>query len=732
MKSISVKSISLKWKLIFPFVALCIVGIGITVYFSVDSLLSTITSQERRVLLGHYNNLLIQMQVRSEMMGSLASSIANDQEAANIFAERDRDKLYDLMLPLYKKLEKSFGVHQVHFHVPMARSFLRMHRPTQYGDDMSLYRGTILEAYKTGRVVCGLEHGAFGLGLRGVAPIRRNDVIIGTVEVGWNLDARFLGFLKSELDVDFSIYELQENGLFGVVVSTLNRELPLQIRTFAEALASPVPLILIEPPSEPSKSVLLGTLSDYSGLPILLVTVVLDRSDIKREMGYTRNMMLAVGLITILLAAVLVYWIVGVFLRPVHEMVRLAGEIASGKRHRRLPDRPLDEMGLLTQSLNQMLDAINKSREQLERYAKHLKGTVEERTSDLIASEVKYRTLVENVPLVVYRLASDGRLIFINQYFETLLDIRVEQVIGREQWRRDFVLQDDASRMEKALQNMLEKGLPMRVDYRCKNTAGDLLYIVDQAIPEKDEEGNIVFIDGIMVDDTEHHALREKTLKAEELKTLHDVSMQLAHEIRNPLTTVGGFARRLLKAVPREDSNRSALEIIVQEVARLESILKMILSYIEPLELHPHPTDLNRLVAAVLEKQESVSRDRGVSLKTNLDPELEPVSVDPALMTAALHALIGNAVMRMNGGGTLLVSTQHLPETCHVSIEYPMERVTQEDIEHFFFPFVGKERDFYDLDLPKAKMIVYKHGGLIEVAEDHNGSILITIDLPRA
>jgi len=730
VKSISLKSISLRWKLIIPFVALCVGGIGATVFFGVGSLLSTIESQERRVLLGHYNNLLIQIQVRGEMMGSLASSIANHPEAAKLFAERDRDKLYEMMLPLYKNLEQSFRVHQLHFHVPMARSFLRMHQPSQYGDDMSLYRGTVLEVFRTGRVVFGLEHGRFGVGLRGVAPVRWDDIFVGTVEVGWNLDERFLKFLKSELDVDLCVYKLRESGFFGVVASTLTHDLAFRIQTLADALSSPVPLILVEPPSEPSKSILLGTLSDYSGLPLLLVAVVLDRSGVKREMDRTRSMMLAVGLITIFLAAVLVYWIINVFLRPVHEMVRLAGDIASGKRHQRLPDRPLDEMGLLTQSLNKMLDAINKSREQLERYAKHLKGRVEERTSDLIASEVKYRTLVENVPLVVYRLASDGRLIFINQYFETLLGISIEQVIGRGQWRRDFVLPDDVNRMEKAEENMLEKGLPMRVDYRCRNRAGELLYIVDQAIPEKDDEGNTVFIDGIIIDDTEHHALREKTLKAEELKTLHEVSMQLAHEIRNPLTTVGGFARRLLKAVPKDDSNRAVLEIIVQEVARLESILKMILSYIQPLELHPQPTDVNRLIAEVIEKQESISSDRALTLKTNPDPELKPVLLDRALMAAAFHVLIRNAMMRMSEGGTLLVSTQHLPETCHVSIEYPMEKVSPEDIEHFFFPFVGKESDFYDLDLPRAKMIVYKHGGLIEVAGENEGSILITIDLP--
>ena len=730
MKFIGIQSTSLKWKLIIPFVALCIGAIGITVFFSVDSLLSTIASQERRVLLGHYNNLLIQMQVRGEMMGSLASSIANDQEAARVFAERDRGKLHELMLPLYRNLERSFGVHQVHFHIPMGRSFLRMHKPTQYGDDVSLYRGTIMEAIREGQVVCGLEHGVYGLGLRGVAPVRWEGVIIGAVEVGWNLDERFLTFLKSELDVDFCIYELQESGLFGVVASTLNHDLPLRIQTFADALASPLPRIFVEPPSEPSKSILLGTLTDYSGLPVMLVAVVLDRSQIKREMDHTRNMMLTVGMILIALATALVYWIIRVFLRPVHEMVRLAGEIASGKRHKRLPDRPLDEMGLLTQSLNKMLDALKRSGEQLERYATSLKGRVEERTCDLIASEVKYRTLVENVPLVVYRLAPDGRLIFINQYFEILLGIPVERVIGQGQWWRDFIHPDDAGRVEQAMKNVLQDGLPMRVDYRCRNQAGELLYVVDQAIPEKDDEGNIVFIDGIMVDDTEHQALREKTLKAEELKTLHDVSMQLAHEIRNPLTTVGGFARRLLKTAPEDDSNRVTLDIIVQEVARLESILKMILSYIEPLELSLQPTDLNRLIAEVLEKQESVGRDRTVVAKMELDPELQPVSLDRALMTTALRTLIGNALIHMSEGGTLLVSTQHLPETCHVSIEYPMEKVTAEDIEHFFFPFIGQEKDIYDLDLPKAKMIVYKHGGLIEVAGENEGEILITIDLP--
>ncbi|MBW2721426.1 MAG: hypothetical protein JRC67_04255 [Deltaproteobacteria bacterium] len=92
---------------------------------------------------------------------------------------------------------------------------------------------------------------------------------------------------------------------------------------------------------------------------------------------------------------------------------------------------------------------------------------------------------------------------------------------------------------------------------------------------------------------------------------LSNVSARLAHEIRNPLTSAGGFARRLLQEMDPKDAQRSKVEIIVKEVGRLEHILKMILSYIRPVTLEFSDVDLNKLLQEVISGSEDKCGSQG-------------------------------------------------------------------------------------------------------------------------
>ena len=77
-----------------------------------------------------------------------------------------------------------------------------------------------------------------------------------------------------------------------------------------------------------------------------------------------------------------------------------------------------------------MLDSLKKRRSEIEDYAKTLEEKVQERTVDLEASEEKYRTLVENVPLIVYRIRQDGTTEFVNYYLKESLGYSIEEAMG--------------------------------------------------------------------------------------------------------------------------------------------------------------------------------------------------------------------------------------------------------------------------------------------------------------
>ena len=224
---------------------------------------------------------------------------------------------------------------------------------------------------------------------------------------------------------------------------------------------------------------------------------------------------------------------------------------------------------------------------------KRAEALVRERTAELIASEEKFRTLVENVPLVVYRLRPEGEILFVNQFVEDLFGYTPVEILSNPDLWSETLYDKDRPRVAAQREKIYQGGQELITEYRVKHKHGHLVDVIDHAIPLRTPEGVISVVDGIIMDITWMVRLHEQLVRAEGLKTISEVSSRLAHEIRNPLVSAGGFARRLLSSMSPDDPNRTKVEIIVKEVARLEAILRMILNYLQPLELNLSPTDLN-------------------------------------------------------------------------------------------------------------------------------------------
>ena len=122
---------------------------------------------------------------------SMAHVIASNAQIQARFAAGDRDALAAATVPGFAALKANDGVVQLQFHVAPATSFLRAHRPEKFGDDLSSFRFTVVEANKSGKPVFGLENGVEGLGVRGVMPVRFEGKAVGTVEVGLNFGQAF-------------------------------------------------------------------------------------------------------------------------------------------------------------------------------------------------------------------------------------------------------------------------------------------------------------------------------------------------------------------------------------------------------------------------------------------------------------------------------------------------------------------------------------------------------------
>ncbi|MGA7877999.1 MAG: PAS domain S-box protein, partial [Desulfoferrobacter sp.] len=215
---------------------------------------------------------------------------------------------------------------------------------------------------------------------------------------------------------------------------------------------------------------------------------------------------------------------------------------------------------------------------------KRAEAQIEQRTDELIESEERYRTLVENVPLVVYRMRAGAQVFFLNQFVEQVFGFRAGEILRSPELWQARLHREDGSRVAKLRDISFKEGKEFFAEYRIIHKDGHLVYVLDHAVPFRSADGRISSLDGIIMDMTGRVRLQEQLVQAEGLKTISEVSQRLAHEIRNPLVSAGGFARLLLSSMASSDPNREKVEIIVREVARLETILRTIINYIQPLE----------------------------------------------------------------------------------------------------------------------------------------------------
>ena len=355
---------------------------------------------------------------------------------------------------------------------------------------------------------------------------------------------------------------------------------------------------------------------------------------------------------------------------------------------------------------------------------------LEERTADLLNSEEKYRTLVENIPVMVYRMSPAGETIFVNHVEEDMFGYRSPEILGPSELWYEKVYPDDTPRVRELRRKSFQEGKEFTAEYRVMHKDGSIVYVMDHAIPVRLANGLIGSIDGFIMDMTGTVELQERLLRAGEIKTIGEVSARLAHEIRNPLVSVGGFARRLFSSMSHDDPNRTRMEIIVKETDRMETILRMMLAYIQPLDLRMSLINPNSMVSAALDSLKDQIEAREMNVDLQLTPDVRQIYVDRSRMERALEVLMRNALGQMPEAGTLSVSSSISKRSFDLVLRYPVVSISPDDVEHFFYPFTWTKTVSEIVDLPLSKILVDKLGGTIKVSLTQPGELTLRLSLP--
>lgn len=246
---------------------------------------------------------------------------------------------------------------------------------------------------------------------------------------------------------------------------------------------------------------------------------------------------------------------------------------------------------------------------------------------------------------------------------------------------------------------------------------------------------NSRLVEAIEASSKELTLIRERMLESDRLAAMSSIAEGLAHEIRNPLVSIGGFARRISKQVKPGDDLRKYVDVIVAEVERLEKILRQMfdytgdsLGYFSEHEINTLVEDALTLIQRDLEKCHiQVVRDYA---------ELPPVYCDERQIKLVFFNIFQNAQQAMEHGGTLTVRTFPLEKKdglyAAIAISDTGGGIAPELVYNIFNPFFTTKEQGTGLGLSIAQRIVSRHYGDIEINNELGKGITFTVTLPIA
>jgi PAS domain S-box-containing protein len=245
--------------------------------------------------------------------------------------------------------------------------------------------------------------------------------------------------------------------------------------------------------------------------------------------------------------------------------------------------------------------------------------------------------------------------------------------------------------------------------------------------PIFDLNGEFIGSVHVVRDISELKGLREKLVMSEKMAALGEVAAKVAHEIRNPLVSVGGFAKRLEKKL---DGNlKEYAGIIVKEVDRLEGILKEILGFVKEVRLAKEMVNLNSLMDEVLTLMQSTCEERGISVVREYGPAAE-VFVDPNRVKEAFMNMLSNAVQSIAGRGSILVKTYVESTNAVVEIRDSGKGIPGEERPFIFNPFFTTKASGTGLGLAITHRIIQEHNGTIEVESEVGRGSVFRVFIP--
>lgn len=339
-------------------------------------------------------------------------------------------------------------------------------------------------------------------------------------------------------------------------------------------------------------------------------------------------------------------------------------------------------------------------------------------TSEALANEVMF-----NLPDGLLVTDSAGHIAMLNDVALEQLNLADDNVVGKSP--SEALPECVARLVELTGDEELSE-----VEVECLGERGEVIPIGVSGSAVTLDDGTSIGYVYLLRDLREVRRLEAEVRRKEKLAAVGSLAAGVAHEIRNPLSSIKGYATYFGSRFDEGSEDREAANIMVHEVERLNRVITDLISLSRPSDLRRSETDLNALIKHCfgLIKQDAASHNVVLDMKN--DETLPHLFVDPDRLSQAVLNICLNSLEAMPEGGTLAMNLSHTDDLVTLAISDTGKGISKEDAIRIFEPYYTTKSQGTGLGLSIVLKIIEAHGGTIRVESQEGAGAQFIIEIP--
>jgi two-component system sporulation sensor kinase A len=340
-------------------------------------------------------------------------------------------------------------------------------------------------------------------------------------------------------------------------------------------------------------------------------------------------------------------------------------------------------------------------------------------------SEAKYRLIADNMSDLIVVLDINGMVEYASPSHKTILGFSHEIYEGNTVF--DLVHPEDIPFVKEKFWEMVVDQRPTRVEFRYKHLNGEWITVEANGVPVINEQGDVERVLMVGRDVTEKRKTEELLRKSEKLAVVGELAAGVAHEVRNPLTSIKGF----LQYLKPNKEQRLFFDLMLSEVDRIESIINEFLILAKPQAVKYTENDLSTLLDDLMTLMKPQMLLKNILVSLDVESGLPPITCEKNQIKQVFVNILKNAIEAMPKGGKITIQYRHYGDE-RVLIRFIDEGcgIPKESISKLGEPFYTMKEKGTGLGLMVCYKIIENHQGEIQIESTEGKGTTVDVILP--